>query len=123
MAGKKAKLGEILIEWGLINQEDLEKALGVQNTAISALPENCEREPVPVDYSSLLDNKSNASLMLSVSEVSRLLHVHVNTVRRWSDNETLKSYRINGRGDRRFHKDEIARLMSEHNNFSQKKSS
>ena len=40
--------------------------------------------------------------MLTVQEVARLLHVHANTVRKWSDRGLLKAYRIGHRGDRRF---------------------
>ena len=40
--------------------------------------------------------------MLTVSEVARLLHVHPNTLRRWSNRGRIKSYRINPRGDRRY---------------------
>lgn len=49
--------------------------------------------------------------LLTASEVSRLLHIHINTVRRWSDNGTLKSYRIGTRGDRRFDKDDVAEFL------------
>jgi excisionase family DNA binding protein len=52
--------------------------------------------------------------LLTASEVSRLLHIHINTVRRWSDNGTLKSYRIGARGDRRFDKDDILEFLKVH---------
>jgi excisionase family DNA binding protein len=45
--------------------------------------------------------------MLTTSEVARVLNVHINTVRRWSNQGTLKSYRIGSRGDRRFRKDDV----------------
>ena len=51
--------------------------------------------------------------LLTVREVARLLHVHENTVRRWSDRGTIKAYRINHRGDRRFREDDIARFVDE----------
>jgi excisionase family DNA binding protein len=44
--------------------------------------------------------------MLAVKDVANLLHIHVNTVRRWSDSGIIRAYRITRRGDRRFsHKD------------------
>ena len=37
--------------------------------------------------------------MLTTSDVARLLNVHINTVRRWSNQGALKTYRIGARGD------------------------
>ena len=51
--------------------------------------------------------------MLTVREVSRLLHVHSNTLRRWSDQGIIKAYRIGPRGDRRFRPEDIAVLLLE----------
>ena len=46
-------------------------------------------------------------IMLTTRDVARLLSVHVNTVRRWSNQGVLKSYRIGPRGDRRFRREDI----------------
>jgi excisionase family DNA binding protein len=53
--------------------------------------------------------------LMTVRDVARLLNVHNNTVRRWSDRGMIKAYRINQRGDRRFKRDEIARFLSDLN--------
>ncbi len=53
--------------------------------------------------------------MLTVREVSQLLHVHSNTLRRWSDQGIIKAYRIGPRGDRRFKAEDIASLLLEDN--------
>jgi len=53
--------------------------------------------------------------MLTVREVSQLLHVHSNTLRRWSDQGVIKAYRIGPRGDRRFRAEDIAVLLLEEN--------
>ena len=53
--------------------------------------------------------------MLTVKDVARLLHIHVNTARRWSDQGILKSYRITSRGDRRFRREDIIRYLAEFN--------
>ena len=53
--------------------------------------------------------------MLTVREVARLLHVHPNTLRRWSNNGRIRAYRITPRGDRRFKREEIARFLAEFN--------
>jgi excisionase family DNA binding protein len=53
--------------------------------------------------------------MLTVREVANLLHVHVNTVRRWSNRGVLKSYQINVRGDRRFRQVDVALFLTKMN--------
>ena len=45
--------------------------------------------------------------MLTTSEVARLINVHMNTVRRWSNQGVLRTYRIGSRGDRRFQEEAI----------------
>lgn len=56
-------------------------------------------------------NNKQMSTMLTVREVSRLLHVHSNTLRRWTDQGVIKAYRIGPRGDRRFRPEDIALLL------------
>jgi excisionase family DNA binding protein len=53
--------------------------------------------------------------MLTVREVSQILHVHSNTLRRWSDLGIIKAYRIGPRGDRRFRQEDIDLLLLEEN--------
>lgn len=53
--------------------------------------------------------------MLTVREVARLLHVHPNTLRRWSNKGRIRAYRITPRGDRRFKREEIAQFLAELN--------
>ena len=54
---------------------------------------------------------NNDSAMLTITDVAHLLNVHVNTVRRWSNQGLLKSYRIGSRGDRRFKKKDIETFL------------
>ena len=51
--------------------------------------------------------------MLTVRQVARLLNVHSNTLRRWSDEGLIRAHRINRRGDRRFERSEIRRFLEE----------
>lgn len=49
--------------------------------------------------------------LLSTAQVARLLNIHTNTVRRWSNIRLIPSYRIGSRGDRRFRRDDIEYLL------------
>ena len=51
--------------------------------------------------------------MLTTSEVARLLNVHINTIRRWSDTGLIKTYRIGTRGDRRFMREDIDLFLAD----------
>ncbi|HAS04901.1 MAG TPA: DNA-binding protein [Dehalococcoidia bacterium] len=50
--------------------------------------------------------------MLTTSEVARKLNLHVNTIRRWSNQGIITAYRIGPRGDRRFKIQDVERLLS-----------
>ena len=55
------------------------------------------------------------SPLLTVREVARLLHIHSNTARRWSDRGIIRAFRITPRGDRRFRREDIARYLADLN--------
>ena len=50
--------------------------------------------------------------MMTVTEVSALLHIHPNTLRRWADKGIIKSFCITPRGDRRFRSRDIDKFLS-----------
>ncbi len=50
--------------------------------------------------------------MMTTSAVASMLNIHINTVRRWSNQGILKPYRIGPRGDRRFMRDDIINFLS-----------
>ena len=50
------------------------------------------------------------STMLTASEVARIFDVHASTIRRWSDQGKIKSYRTGPRGERRFRREDVAVL-------------
>jgi len=56
--------------------------------------------------------ENNFDPMLTTSEVARILNLHINTIRRWSNQGILKAYRIGSRGDRRFKKEDIYNFFS-----------
>jgi excisionase family DNA binding protein len=58
-------------------------------------------------------NHEEIDPMLTTSDVARLLNVHMNTVRRWSNQGVLRAYRIGSRGDRRFRREDIDRFLAE----------
>jgi diguanylate cyclase (GGDEF)-like protein/excisionase family DNA binding protein len=49
---------------------------------------------------------------LSVTKAARLLGVHPNTIRAWSDAGRLRYYRINPRGDRRYRVGDLQRFLT-----------
>ncbi len=53
-----------------------------------------------------------ADATLSVTKAARLLGVHPNTIRAWSDAGRLRYYRINPRGDRRYRVGDLQRFLA-----------
>ena len=58
-----------------------------------------------------MGNHEGINPMLTIGDVARLLNVHINTVRRWSNQGILKTYRIGSRGDRRFEREDITDFL------------
>ena len=58
--------------------------------------------------------------MLTIREVSRLLHVHPNTLRRWADKVIIRSFCITPRGDRRFMSQDIDHFLEGMNTQNRK---
>ena len=56
--------------------------------------------------------KSMDPEMLTTSEAARLLRVHPNTIRQWSNKRLLHAYRLGPRGDRRFKRDDVESFLS-----------
>ena len=51
--------------------------------------------------------------LISVAQAAALLGVHPNTVRAWTESGRLTAWRINPRGDRRYRKADVERLLAE----------
>ena len=61
-------------------------------------------------------NRPSVTPMLTTSEVAVILNVHINTVRRWSNQGTLKSYQLGPSGDRRYRREDIDAFLAGHHN-------
>ena len=55
---------------------------------------------------------SDRDALVSVSQAAALLGVHANTIRAWTDAGRLTAWRINRRGDRRYRRSDVERLLS-----------
>ena len=62
-----------------------------------------------------VEEKSRNSEMLTTPEVAKLLHVHPNTIRQWTNKGLLRAYRLGPRGDRRFKHEDVENFIR-HNN-------
>ena len=49
--------------------------------------------------------------MLNTSEAANMLNVHINTIRRWANEGHLRCARIGTRGDRRFWRQDLTKLL------------
>ena len=56
-------------------------------------------------------NRDSPLELLTVGQAARSLNVHPNTVRRWSRQGLLNCYRVGPRGDRRFRRTDVERLL------------
>ncbi|HEX3220355.1 MAG TPA: GAF domain-containing protein [Candidatus Limnocylindria bacterium] len=56
---------------------------------------------------------SEHEALISVAQAAALLGVHPNTLRAWTDAGRLTAYRINARGDRRYRRADVERLLAE----------
>ncbi len=56
---------------------------------------------------------SRPDALISVAQAAALLGVHPNTVRSWTESGRLAAWRINPRGDRRYRRADVERLLAE----------
>jgi excisionase family DNA binding protein len=59
-----------------------------------------------------MKNNGQHKLMFTTRDLAKFLNVHINTVRRWSDQGIIKSYRIGPRGDRRFAREDVQAFLA-----------
>ena len=58
-------------------------------------------------------NKNNK--LFKLSEAAELLNVHPNTLRKWDKKDILKAVRFGERGDRRYRKEDLLKLIENKN--------
>ena len=63
-----------------------------------------------------MDQKDNTPL-LTARDVAKLLHLNVNTVRRWSKNGMIPAYRVSPRGHMKFSEDAVTSFLAGHRNL------
>lgn len=69
------------------------------------MPVSIERGIIMLEYA------GNKETMLTTREVSVLLNVHINTVRRWSNDGLIKGYRVCSKGHRRFYLKDVEMFL------------
>jgi len=50
--------------------------------------------------------------ILTLKQACEVLNCHPNTLRKWDNNGTLKAIRFGKRGDRRYRKEDILKIIS-----------
>ena len=58
-----------------------------------------------------LAKEPNRSGLMTVGQAAQTLYVHRDTLRRWGARGLVKTYRVGPRGDRRFSRSEIVRML------------
>lgn len=57
--------------------------------------------------------KNQLSELLTLSEASKILKVHPNTLRKWDKKGILKAVRFGQRGDRRYKEEDLEKFTNE----------
>jgi excisionase family DNA binding protein len=61
------------------------------------------------------DNLKEMPDMLTLQQASDVLNVHPNTLRNWDNEGVLKAVRYGKRGDRRYRKEDILKILKQNN--------
>lgn len=101
-----------------ITYAEMARALGVSRERVRQIANknkanNKKRRPRIIANAVLDVSPNDAETMLTVGDVADLLNLHINTVRRWSNQGILKAYRIGPRGDRRFRREDVNGFLKE----------
>lgn len=58
-----------------------------------------------------MSNKKELTELLTIKEAAQILKVHEETLRRWDNTGKLVAVKINKRGDRRYRKEDLLKLI------------
>ena len=58
-----------------------------------------------------MQNRSDGANLLTTGEAAQILHIHINTARRWSNRGVLPACRIGPRRDRRFRREDVLGML------------
>jgi len=92
-----------------LNYAEISRRLGISRQRAREIATHKPTPPKPPE-------PKPPKVMLTSSDVAQLLGVHPNTVRHWSEDGILKSYRIDPRGDRRFRRQDMDDFLKEGEN-------
>ncbi len=96
-----------------LSYAEIARTLGISHERVRqiAMRQRLNRQSKVIVSSRVNEVATHTDTMLTTREVAQLLNVHVNTVRRWSNQDILKSYRLGTRGDRRFKREDVAAFL------------
>ncbi len=87
--------------------------LGLSKQRVSQMTRRSEKVRTRKGTSKKDPSPNNANALLTTNEAADLLHIHPNTLRRWSDQGTIRTHRIGPRGDRRFRPQDLRDFLKQ----------
>jgi excisionase family DNA binding protein len=96
-----------------ISYAEIARRLGISRERVRqiAMRQRLNRQSQATIGSKINEVTNHMNTMLTAKEVATFLNVHINTVRRWSNQGMLKAYRVGTRGDRRFKRSDIDKFL------------
>ena len=97
-----------------ISYAEIARKLGISRERVRqiALRQRLNKQPKVTIGSKINEVANHMDTMLTTREVARILNLHINTVRRWSNQGILRAYRVGSRGDRRFIRQDVENLLT-----------
>jgi excisionase family DNA binding protein len=108
VAGSRRDELVVLKEAGL-SYAEIGRRLGISRERVRQIVTNKPRKTTAKKK----PERANPDALLTLSEAAELLNIHVNTVRRWSNQGMLKARRIGNRRDRRFRQGDVESLAED----------